>query len=79
MIIIYKDTEQMVVKSRYLSRFLEQGWSQEPPVSKKVSRGRIIKAEADIIPVIASEDIGTTEPVDEVFAYNNQGDANGNL
>jgi len=79
MIVVYKDTEQMVVKSRYLSRFLEQGWSQEPPVSKKVSRGRIIKAEADIIPVIASEVIGTTEPVDEVFAYNNQGDANGNL
>ena len=79
MIIIYKDTEQMVVKPRYLSRFLEQGWSQEPPVSKKVRPGRIIKAEADIIPVIAPEVIGTAESITEVFAYNNQGDANGNL
>lgn len=79
MIIIYKDSEQMVVKPRFLSRFLEQGWSQEPPASKKVSRGRVIKAEADIIPVIAPEVIGAADSITEVFAYNNQGDENGNI
>lgn len=79
MIIIYKDTQQMLVKSRYLSRFLEQGWSQEPPVSKKVIKGKIIRADADVIPVISTEVIGTAESMTEVFAYNNQGDANGNL
>jgi hypothetical protein len=34
MIVVYKDGESKIVKSRYLLRFLDAGWSQEPPKSK---------------------------------------------
>ncbi len=75
MIIIYKNSEQMVVKQRYLSRFLEQGWSQEPPASKRLSKGKVSRASAEVLP---STDT-MVEPVVEVIAENYQGDENGNI
>lgn len=75
MIIIYKNSEQMVVKQRYLSRFLEQGWSQEPPASKRLSKGKVSRAVAEVLP---STDT-MVEPVVEVIAENYQGDENGNI
>jgi hypothetical protein len=43
MITLYKDGDVQEVKERYLSRFLDQGWSQEPPRSKlpKASKEKI--------------------------------------
>lgn len=75
MIILYKNNEQMVVKQRYLSRFLEQGWSQEPPASKKLSKGKVSRAVAEVLPTTDT----MVEPVVEVIAENYQGDENGNL
>jgi len=75
MITIYKNNEQMAVKQRYLSRFLEQGWSQEPPASKKLSRGRVTRAVAEVLPTTDAMVV----PVADAIAENYQGDENGNL
>jgi hypothetical protein len=52
MIVVYKDGESKIVKSRYLLRFLDAGWSQEPPKSKtpKFQKAKVV-AEAEVIPV----------------------------
>lgn len=66
MIIVYKDGVSKVVKARYLSRHLDQGWSQEPPKSKALQKIRAtIKAEPEVIQAPIQEESESLPKIEE--------------